>query len=130
MATVTKTLKASGGDYTLMSTWESTEQADLVTAGDTHVLECYDEWGSGLSDSCVVNGWTTGASNFITIKVAAGNIHDGTPQTGFYLAKSVTGSPILEIQDPYTVVEDIDVEPGLGTDQGAFQHRVKPFSVW
>jgi len=51
MATeVIHTLKASGGDYTLMSTWEATEQRDLVAADEIEILECYNDWPDGLDD--------------------------------------------------------------------------------
>jgi hypothetical protein len=57
MATITKTVKPSGGDYTSLSNWEAGEQADLVAAGNIAVAECY-----SMVDTTpvVVDGWTTG----------------------------------------------------------------------
>lgn len=107
MAVVTKTLKSSGGDYSLMSTWESTEQTDLVSAGDSHVLECYNDWPSGLSDSVAISGWTTGASNTITIKAAAGEEHAGVIGGGFWIT-SASGAGTISCSQYYTVLEGIE----------------------
>jgi hypothetical protein len=68
MATITKTVKPSGGDYTSLSNWEAGEQADLVAAGNIAVAECY-----SMVDTTpvVVDGWTTGVNNYIQIEGAA-----------------------------------------------------------
>jgi len=113
MAVVTKTLKSSGGDYSLMSTWESTEQTDLVSDGDSHVLECYvgttttGGWQANgdLNDTTTIVGWTAGASNTIKIKPAAGEGHEGVVGAGFLMYRAAgTGAPIL-LQQAYTTIE-------------------------
>lgn len=108
MAIITKTLKASGGDYSSMVTWESTEQTDLVTDGDTHVLDCYNDWPSGLTTSVYINGWTTDATHFITIKAADGEGHGGIPEAGFWITHSGFGSTIFGCFEEYTVVQDLE----------------------
>lgn len=109
MAVVTKTLKSSGGDYSLMSTWESTEQTDLVTDGDSHVLECD---AFTCTDTVSIAGWTTGASNDITIKAASGAEHNGVIGAGFVLYQSASTSNILTISSSigHITVQDIEVE--------------------
>ncbi len=81
-ATVTRFVNtsSSGGDgttnnesgataaYASLSAWEAAEQTNLVADGDVHVVNC----DSGSSDnadtiSTTIDGWTTGASNNITI---------------------------------------------------------------
>jgi len=80
MATITRyinTASTPGGDgttnatsganraYASMSEWEAAEQTDLVTDGDTHVVYCT---GSTVDNTAVlIDGWTTGASNDISI---------------------------------------------------------------
>lgn len=90
MATVTRYVNlasTAGGDgttnatsganraYASLAEWEAAEQTDLVTDGDSHVVEIT---GDGTdTDRVEINGWTTGASNTITIRVAEGSRHDG-----------------------------------------------------
>ena len=107
MAEVIKTLRSSGGDYSEMSTWEAAEQTDLVAAGDTHVLECYNDWPTGLDNNCNIIGWTTSATNNITIRPAAGQGHGGVPRAGFWMRSNQLN--VLYVQAQFTVVEDIEV---------------------
>lgn len=97
----------TGGDYSLMSTWESTEQTDLVTATDTHELHCYADWPSGLNDQFDIAGWTVNASSFITVKAAVGHEHNGVPGAGFYLASNNSGAA-FDLNVAYTVVQDVE----------------------
>lgn len=108
MAVITKTLKPSGGDYSLLSTWEATEQTDLVTAGDSHVLECD---AFTCTDTVVISGWTLGASNGITIKAAAGHEHGGVPGAGFKLYTAATGLDVF-VSAQYVTLQDIELEYG------------------
>ena len=67
------TTKATAGDnraYASLNEWESNEETDLVTASDTHVVEC-----DGGEDDTALNiaGWTLGASDYVTVRAASGN---------------------------------------------------------
>lgn len=118
--TIFRTLKASLGDYSLISTWESTEQVDLVASGDKHVLECYNDWPSGLDDYMTLGGWTTGASNGITIRSAAGEGHDGVVGAGFFVSNvSTQREKALEIYQSYVTVQDISIVHNLGGGAGS-----------
>ena len=109
MATdVVSTIGSTGGDYTTLSAWEAGEQRNLVTADKIAVAECYDDWGSGLSDSCTVNGWTTDATRYAKITVANGHRHGGIPKAGFYMVETVQFC-IPAIQQ-YTVIEYVECE--------------------
>lgn len=92
MAVVTRTLKTSGGDYTSPATWESTEQTDLVAAGDQHVLECYTGTYS-VGTLLGISGWTTDPTHYITVKAAAGHEHGGVLGAGV-IFQSTTASGI------------------------------------
>ena len=86
MAVVTKYLKTSnpGADpdvYTSLDAWNTNEATDLVSAGDSHVLEC--DAGVYVGDVTIA-GWTTGPSNTVTIKAAAGDEHNGVPGAGVH----------------------------------------------
>ena len=105
MATVTKTLKASLGDYSLMSTWQSTEVTNLVSDGDSHVLECD---AFTCSDSATIAGWGTDATHTLTIKAASGHEHNGVRGAGFILT-STAGSTLVGSDQDYLFIEDIEV---------------------
>ena len=106
---VVSTIRASGGDYTTLSTWEAGEQGNLVSADEIRTAECYDDWGSGLNNSVAVAGSTTDSTRFMKITVANGHRHDGTPQSGFFIYTSKSFSGAVSSTDAYTVVEWLDV---------------------
>ena len=123
MATeVISTIRASGGDYTTLSAWEAGEQRNLVTADQIEVAECYDDWPSGLDDQVIVDGWTTDATRYIIIRPASGQGHNGTPGTGFRLAKSLTSdfSAVFRNNVGYTRVEKLEVVQS--STSGSFRH--------
>ena len=108
MAEVVKTIRSSGGDYTSLSAWESAQQQDLVTAGDIAVAECYDDWAGGLSDDFTIAGWTTDSSNYVIVRCAAGEEHDGTPANGFWISGWGFGACLI-VQQQYTQLQDLHV---------------------
>jgi len=82
-------------------------------AGDDpiSVLECYDDWAGGLSDSFVVSGSTTDATNYYVMRPASGEVTTGIPQSGFYFKKSFDYSTMCVVADGvYTILQNIDVE--------------------
>jgi len=108
---ILRTLRDGTGDYSLMSTWESTEQADLTASGDKHILECYNDWASGLDDSVSLNGWTTSSSYYVTVRTASGHAHKGMSKTGFFMSRvGSVGSSIFSVWQDYSVINDIEVE--------------------
>jgi hypothetical protein len=126
MAEVTKTLKSSGGDYSDFTLWESGEQADLVTATDNHVLECYNDWPSGhtMTDEGIT-GWTTNATYDITIKTPAAERHNGTTHSGFYFIASGENFNIINDCEEYVNFIGIEFDQswtnraGLSTQSGS-----------
>ena len=106
----------TGQRYTLISTWEGDQQQDLVLGGNTAVLECYKGttieggWNAdgSLNDSVNVNGWTTDASHYVTIKAAAGNENNGVSGAGFTLT-SINSTNIVSSSEDYTRILDIEV---------------------
>lgn len=105
----------SGGDYSLMSTWESAQQANLVTLDQIKVLECYDDWPTGLVDSVTFSGWTTDATRYQIIRAASGHGHGGLMGNGFKITNSTT--PIIT-GIAYLRLEDIEIEL-TGTGAGS-----------
>lgn len=101
MAVITKTLKASGGDYSSPSAWDAGEQTDLVAAGDSHVLEC--DAGSYADSYTLISGWVTGPNNNITIKAADGDEHGGVVGFGAVLNGQVY------VYDNYVTIQDVEI---------------------
>jgi len=99
----------TGARYVLMSTWEAAQQTDLVAAGDTAVLECY---GFDLDDNLGIDGWTTDATHFITIKGVSTGLHGGVSRdnggTGFRIYSSTNG--VFRLSQQYTVIQDIEIK--------------------
>ena len=73
MATITRTVKSSGGDYSSLSAWEAGRQGNLVTAGNIERAECYT-----MTDTTgfEIDGWTVDSSNYPFIEGASGQTYN------------------------------------------------------
>lgn len=90
--------------YASLNEWEAAEQTNLVTAGDTHRVVC--EGTAADTTRTDVSGWTTGASNFITIETdpnAAAGRHNGKFSTSHYRIDT-TATEALAIRDLFVRV--------------------------
>jgi hypothetical protein len=88
----------AGGDHSTMSNWDTNEATDLVSDGDSHWLDWYNDWPSGLNDIADVGiGWTTDATHDVTINVPLSERHNGIPQTGAWMWASASVE-VLEFQ--------------------------------
>lgn len=91
--------------YASRSEWEAAEQTDLVTDGDSHVVEC--NGSANDTAECNILGWTTGASNTITMKMVAGTEHDGTPGSGEApMVITAAWTDGIELDEEHVTVED------------------------
>ena len=122
MAVVTRyvnTASTAGGDgttngtagatraYASLSEWEAAEQADLVTATDTHIVNC--SGTAADTTQFTLAGWTTDATYFITIN---GDNTTGTYSTSHYRSEITTTGNFyynFTISNDYTVVNDMQV---------------------
>jgi hypothetical protein len=120
---ITHTIKSSGGDYSVLSTWEAAQQRDLTsgtaisgtitgTDGQIEKAECYnfDETGG-----VIINGWTTTASNYVWFMSPTGERHDGRPRdtsaSGFR-TRSAAGSGYVVGVNPSNHVKIEGIEIG------------------
>lgn len=53
--------------YASRSSWNTSEATNLVTDGDIHILQCDGDGGTDDTTKLTMSGWTTGASNYITV---------------------------------------------------------------
>lgn len=74
MATITKTIKSSSGDYTSRSLWEAGRQGDLVAAGNIELGEVY-----AFEDTApvLISGSVTSDTCYMIISSAASDRHAG-----------------------------------------------------
>lgn len=92
---VTKTIKASGGDYTTIANWEADTDNDLVSANQVQigVLDASESYAGGWT----ITGATTSATCYRMLTVADGHKHDGYLHSGAYvLMTSSTANTIGE----------------------------------
>lgn len=108
--TITKTIRASGGDYTSITAWEAAEQGDLVTLDQIKVGECYNDWPTGKVETVTIDGSTTDSTRYMILTVASGHGHNGIPKSGFYLTNSVAFGATLTTNDNYIKIIGLDVE--------------------
>src|SRR5688572_23190266 len=99
--TITRTVAASGGDYTSLSAWEAAEQGDLVALDEIHEAEVQ----VGLTDTSAVtiDGSVTDATRYLRVFPGAGaEARMPWNAAGYQLA---TGLNTLAVIDPYTRIE-------------------------
>lgn len=98
----------SGTDYLTLADWEAGEQADLTAAGVIAVAECRSSGGPADQFPTTIAGWTTSESNFIIVRAADGQEHNGIWSTDKY---RLTGSaPFqLAVNQQYTKIQGIQL---------------------
>ena len=114
------TNNTSGGDraYASFTEWESDEQTDLVSDGDTHQVFC-----SGGNDNHTstrfISGWTTGASNFVTMSGNSGDEHKGVPGANYVFRYNGTlGVNVFIPGENFSVIEDIEFRNDTSATSG------------
>lgn len=106
--------------YATLSEWEAAEQTDLVADGDTHRVLCSNT-GGGNSDTaqCIIDGWTTGASNGITVEQNPTDRTFGVLDTSKYKMRSALADGLIDIRQDYVDVKYVQFERSqLGTSSG------------
>ena len=130
MATeVVRSIRASGGDYTSLSTFEATEQRDLVALNEIAVAECYADWPTGLTDTVAFSGWTTNSTNKIIIRSAAGHEPNGISGGGFWFGTTGWNTPTITYNGTVVDLEDIELShkssagPLTGSETAGYYRR-------
>jgi hypothetical protein len=78
--------------------------ANLVGDDNTITFNCS---GGVDANACVIDGWITDATHFITVNVAEANRHTGTGGTGYRIVGEFAYVSALEVSEPYTVVNGV-----------------------
>ena len=95
MATVTKTIGATGRHYSTIVLWEAgLDDAGEYNAGDDAVGECYDDADFDMQNDFTLDGGDlddgSGDLNTVRLTAAEGHRHDGTAGTGVRVYTSNT----------------------------------------
>lgn len=138
---VTKTIKASGGDYTSVSAFLAAIPADISAATGTEeqwIAEGYNDDFDGtgnnigfVAESYTVSGITTDSSNNIIIRPASGEGHDGTfSNGGFGARESINSGAVVTVSNDHVIVQGIRIEnyAGLTTSRcatGGYNYTVE-----
>jgi hypothetical protein len=95
MAVITTTIGTASRDYSTMALWQADlDDSGVYSASDDAVGECYADSDFSFSTFTISNGSTIGLSS-ITLKVAAGEGHDGTAYGGGVTIVATTNGPLL-----------------------------------
>jgi hypothetical protein len=90
---VTKTVKASGGNYTSLAAWEAGEQGDLAGARDEIAkaeIYAFDDGGGDVD----INGWTTSATQYPWLYVPPAERHNGRWSAAKQILTCQTTTPL------------------------------------
>ncbi|WP_169400732.1 LamG-like jellyroll fold domain-containing protein [Desulfobacter curvatus] len=84
-------------------------EKDLVASNKEIDIECYNDWPDGLSDSFVLEGWTTDDSHHLNIYTPPAERHNGMVKdaNGNYTGFAIELTDFIRIHADYTVVDGI-----------------------
>jgi len=102
----------TGYDYASLNAWEAAEQTDLVADGDIANPICRASSGSADTTVCEINGWTTGAANYILIEEASGDeaLKDEWDATRYRLSVTDPDQACLLLKEDYVRIDGIQTE--------------------
>lgn len=99
------TLQASGGDYTVATTWEAATDNDNVTGTVSPVLACAAEV---FNQNVTLNGSTNNATYFRIVRPQSGAFHTGIRDTGVrFYSTSSPALGVINIGENYSQVQDV-----------------------
>ena len=130
MAALTATVNPDGGeDYLSLNAMDAGEGQDLTDGGgDTHTTTCT---SGGTADTTVwdVDGWTTGATNYIKATSGAGHRASTTWGAGKY-RYSIDDANAFLIREDYIWFDGLQIEITGQSGSRAFFQNVTRSSGW
>ena len=111
--------------YLSLSAWEANEQTDLVSDGNWMHVYCRASSGTADTTAIDIDGWTTGASNYIKIEAASTDRAGTTWSTSDY-RYSITDAPAMMVREDYIWFDGLQIEmTGLSAGRYFFQNVVR-----
>ena len=109
------------GDYTSLTTWESTEQANL-TVGDGCIKYVYCKASTGKTDGTpvTIDGWTTNQNSYIYIASTGSDKHAGLwDDTKYRLTHSMVDDHTIRINSSpsYSVIDGLQIKSTTNTSE-------------
>lgn len=98
----TPALSGANAAYASLSAWNTAEATDLVTAGDTHLVNC--AGSTNDSGAFTMSGWTTGSTNYVTIR---GNRTVATYDETSYVFEITGAGSGITVSEDYVRFEDV-----------------------
>jgi hypothetical protein len=122
---ITKTVKPSGGDYSLLSTALAAVPVDLIAADEQWTIECY-TFAGGLDDSVSISGDNNADSTrYWEVVAASGHEYDYATGAGFkldYQAQASGGTFFASTNsDAYFKLKNIGIFRSTVTSQKPLQ---------
>lgn len=107
----TNNTTGSNRAYASLSEWESNEQTDLVSDGDSHIC-LVDGTGGNDTTGVTLAGWTTSATNDVTIRATGDQRCDGLSRdktaAGYKL--KATDEDALDIRIDHLTIDGFEIE--------------------
>lgn len=105
-----RTVKPSGGDYTTLSAAEAGMQTNLVSSDQFALIEIDGDWSGGADTNAVtIAGWTTGASNYISVYTTNTARHTGKWDATKYVLSTSSGN-VLSLAVDYIRLDGLQVK--------------------
>ena len=84
-------------------------EKDLISTNKEIDIECYNDWPDGLSDSFILEGWTTDTSHHLYIYTPEAERHNGTvkDENDDYTGFAIEATGPIRIRADYTVVDGL-----------------------
>lgn len=111
-------------NYEDLEAWAAARGRNLITADETEIIECYDDWPSGLNHGGrvdIIDAFTADETHRPIIRAAQGNAPTNVPEDGFHIIG--TGS-VLRFQQPYGILYNIGI---VGNLTGSIQYVVRMY---
>lgn len=101
--------------YSSLNAFEAAEQVDLVSAGDTMTVNC--RGVAADTNTVYFTGWTTGASNFITVIGDWSALYQ-YDSNKYVINTSSPSNPTVSVRQNYTVVKNVQIQQDNTTANG------------
>jgi len=96
--------------YSDLNTWETAEQTDLVSDGDSHIVNLRASSGTADTTATTIDGWTTGASNTITITQNDFPVDGIFTDSEYVLHNDDSDSNALTTREDYLIINKLQVK--------------------
>lgn len=125
--TITKSIGTTGRDYSTIQAWEDALPANLVTADELHVGECYNDSEFTVTSTVTIAGQTTDVTRYIELIAAIGHSFSDHANVrtnalkydvskGVGLRKTNNYGTVLSITTDYTRLIKMQIKHGGGVN--------------